>query len=154
MEEVGRILPAALRRLGRIDKTRVAETLASLWPRVVGKSIAEHSGPVAFEAGTLTLAAVGESWTLELRRLAEELRAEINGFLGVSVVSKLRVERRDAWEPPATTARRPAVLRQPETTPLEPAPGGAALDPEMAGILERSFARYFARQTGKASGWR
>lgn len=153
MEEVGRILPAALRRLGRLDEARVAETLASLWPRVAGKSIAEHSGPVAFEAGTLTLAAGGESWTLELRRLAEELRAEINCFLGAPVVSKLRVERRDAWEPPATPARRPAVFREPETTPLELAPGGATLDPEMAGILERSFARYFARQTGKARGW-
>ena len=75
MEEVGNILPAVFKRRLRLGGATVADILAPLWARVAGKAMAEQSRPVAFEAGTLTLETGCPSWAVELRRMAEEIRA-------------------------------------------------------------------------------
>ncbi len=148
MEEVGKLLPAVFRRRLRRDGAAVVDVLAPLWPQVAGKAMAQHSLPVAFEAGTLTLVTNCPSWSGQLRQMAEEIRAQINRFLGEPVVTRLRIECRDSFEPPQPAARAqqaaPPLL---ETKPLEVAPGGVQLDdPEMAGIVGRSLAKYFARR--------
>ena len=105
MEEVGKLLPTIFRRQMRRENAHIVEILGPLWMRVAGKEIAEHSRPVEFAAGTLTLGTSCPSWAAQLRLMTEELRAEINKFLGCTVVKKLQVrlavnlERSDAAAP-------------------------------------------------------
>lgn len=91
MEEVGKLLPRIFKRqMGRKDP-RLIEILGPLWLRVAGSGIAENSTPIAFAAGTLTLETPCLSWAAQLRQMREEIRAEINNFLGCSVVKKIEV---------------------------------------------------------------
>jgi len=69
----------------------VLEIVAPLWTRIAGKEIAAQSEPTAFEEGTLTVSTECPTWGLQLGRMAEELRAQINCFLGCPVVKKVRV---------------------------------------------------------------
>lgn len=146
MEEIGKILPAVFKREMRRRDSALVDLLTPLWPRVVGKAIAQNSSPVSFAEGTLTLATSCSSWATQLRHLAEEIRAEINGFLGSPVVKKLRIKHTLT----AVREESPAPARAgvAETFPVEPPrPDGAAqLDPEISGIVERSFAKYFTRR--------
>ena len=91
MEEVGRILPTIFKRQMRRENAHVVEILGPLWIRVAGKEIAEHSRPIDFVAGTLTLGTSCPSWATQLRLMTEEIRAKINNFLGCAVVKKLQV---------------------------------------------------------------
>jgi predicted nucleic acid-binding Zn ribbon protein len=93
MEEVGKILPAILKRHVQRPDVRVVEILAPFWPQVAGKAMARQCQPVAFQEGTLTLATDCSAWSVQLRQMAEEIRAEINSFLGKPVVKRLRVQR-------------------------------------------------------------
>jgi predicted nucleic acid-binding Zn ribbon protein len=91
MEEISRILPLIFRSQVRRDNPRVVEILAPLWPQVAGKPMARHSRPVAFEEGTLTLESDCTAWSAEMRRIADDIRAQINRYLGVPTVRKLKV---------------------------------------------------------------
>lgn len=91
MEEISKILPLIFRDQVRRDDPRLIEILAPLWPQVAGKPMARHSKPVAFEEGTLTLESDCSTWSAQLRLMAEEIKAEINNYLGVSVICKLQV---------------------------------------------------------------
>jgi predicted nucleic acid-binding Zn ribbon protein len=93
VEEVGKILPAILKRHVQRPDARVVEILAPFWSQVAGKAMARQCRPVAFREGTLTLATECSSWSVQLQQMAEEIRAEINSFLGKPVVKKLRVQR-------------------------------------------------------------
>ena len=92
MEEIGNILPALFRTHLRRDSAPLLEILVPLWPRIAGRGIAEHSQPVAFVAGILTLRTSCTPWAGQLRRMTEEIRAEVNSFLGCPVVKKVRVQ--------------------------------------------------------------
>ena len=70
----------------------MVEILAPLWPRVAGKAIAANSRPVAFAAGTLTVAAAGP-WAAQLDFMSEEIRAAINAYLGREVVKKVKLRK-------------------------------------------------------------
>ncbi len=145
MEEIGKFLPSIFKRQVRRVDPRLVEILKPLWPRVAGKAIATHSQPVAFGAGTLTLAVSCPSWAAQLRRMAEEIRAKINSFLGGPGVKKLRVHHVPDlnWpELPAPQQEFPLPL---ETPTAQWTDSGAQLDPEIARIVERSFAKYFSR---------
>jgi predicted nucleic acid-binding Zn ribbon protein len=78
----------------RRGQPRIVEVLVPFWPRVAGNAIAANSSPVAFAAGTLTVATSVLPWAVQLRGMSEELRAAVNDFLGGLVVKKLRVELR------------------------------------------------------------
>ncbi len=91
MEEVGNLIPSIFKERIRRESTYLIEILTPLWSRVAGKPLAQHCRPVAFGAGTLTLATDCTSWAAQLRQMTEEIRAEINSFLGQPVVKKLRV---------------------------------------------------------------
>ena len=92
MEEVGKLLPALFRTQLRRDSAPLAEIIAPLWPRIAGKEIASQSRPTAFVAGTLTLSTACPSWAIQLRRMAEEIRATINCVFGCPVVKRVRVQ--------------------------------------------------------------
>ena len=91
MEEIGKILPLVFKRQVRSNDARVIQILAPLWPRVAGKPMAQHSKPVTFDNGILTLESDCSTWSAQLRAIAEEIRAGINDYLGQPVVRKLHV---------------------------------------------------------------
>ncbi|MCL5006516.1 MAG: DUF721 domain-containing protein [Acidobacteria bacterium] len=91
MEEISKILPLIFKNQVRCNDPKVVEILAPLWPQVAGKPMARHSKPVAFEQGTLTLESDCSTWCAQLRTMAEEIKAGVNGYLGVSVVRRLQV---------------------------------------------------------------
>ena len=153
MEAVGKLLPGIFRRqMGRRDP-RLIEILGPLWLRVAGSGIAENSTPVAFEAGTLTLQTPCLSWAAQLRQMREEIRAEINSFLGCSVVKKIEV--RVALEPERTN---PEVARiKFPITEASKADGPGAIpkiDARATRILGRSKVEIPARGQGRLNSWR
>ena len=158
MEEVGRILPSVVGRHMH-DDLRLVQVLSALWPRAVGKGIAQHSLPVSFVSGTLTLATACPSWATQLGRMREEVRAGINGFLGRRLVRKLRVRHTPSLVLEGGTSNlktakwklengnwklenRESKLPSPD---LKLALESANLDPEIARFVEKAFARYFSK---------
>ena len=116
MEDIGKILPVILKSQIRRLNPPVVEILAPLWRRVAGQAMARNSRPVAFHAGTLTLACDCTSWSTQLQQMAEEIRAEINSFLGGPVVKKLQVRRVAQLD----EARRPEPQIEPFPVPRSP----------------------------------
>ena len=168
MQEIGKALPSVFKGHMQGANPPLVEVLAPLWACVAGKSVAARSRPIAFDAGTLTLAAESPSWATQLGSMAEEIRAKVNSFLGAPMVRRLRVkiEANVRPEPGLGSAIRPSSLRRralsPSPTLCEAPPvgtalpcglqlptGGVKLDPEIAKVLERSFAKYFSRGGSK-----
>lgn len=146
MDEIGKILPSLFRKQIRREEPRLLEILLPLWPRIAGKSMAQHSQPSFFSSGVLTLAADCDTWGTQLRHMSEEIRAEINSFLGQAVVKKLRIRTVNPTaifslppQPKYTTAQPvlPAATKAMDT--------GAIADHEVAVALARSYAKYFNR---------
>ena len=144
MEELGKILPAIWKRHAQRANPHLADILASLWPQVVGKPLAQHCRPLGFEGGRLMLGTAESDWAVQLRFMSEEIRAEINSFLGSPAVKKLFVKH-------VPGLKFAAVLPHDDTAPVIPAnrlpldSAGAKLDREVARIVAQSYAKYFAR---------
>lgn len=145
MEEVGKIIPFVLRKQVRRTEPYLLEILLPLWVCIVGRNMAQHSQPATFEAGVLTLTTDCATWASQLRQMTEEIRAEVNSFLGRPIVKKLRVKKVAQLNlfPPGGLAR--------ETAARTPHPKEADVDttsipdPEIAGVVSSSFAKYFSR---------
>jgi len=145
VEQVGKILPVVFRKRAYLGEPKLVDVLVPLWARVVGKPIAQQARPLAFEAGILTLVSGCPSWTAQLRLMAEEIRAQINSFLGAPVVKELRIRHSPDFsvQPPASQRPKLAIADDLEFQ----APDfdfRSQLDPETMGIVQRSFAKYFA----------
>lgn len=149
MDEIGKVLPALFKKqIGR-SEPHLLEILIPLWPRIVGKIMAEHSQPAAFAFGMLTLNTDGATWAVQLRHMTEEIRGGVNNFLGRAVVKKLRIKTatgRSVFASPRPVSRaaapeRPRAERSMNTDSIA--------DPEIAAALANSFAKYFNRP-GKA----
>ncbi len=129
----------------RRAEPHVLEILLPLWPRIAGKSMAQHSHPAFFASGVLTLATDCATWGTQLRLMTEEIRSEINGFLGQPIVKKLRIKTANQRE----LFSRPGVSRAsapPMLAPLRQALGTDSIaDPEVATALASSYAKYFNR---------
>jgi hypothetical protein len=145
VEEIGKLLPALFKKQIRRAEPRLIEILVPLWPRIAGKTMAQHSQPAYFASGVLTLATDSTTWGTQLRQMTEEIRAEINGFLGQPIVKKLRIK---AVPQPGLFSSLPASR---ETVPPAPARDEKAMDtapiadPEIASALASSYAKYFTR---------
>ncbi|HEX5481658.1 MAG TPA: DUF721 domain-containing protein, partial [Terriglobia bacterium] len=143
MEEIGNILPSIFKKkiLGR--SAPFLEALRPLWPRAVGKLIAQNTHPVAFTGGLLSVDARSPSWAVQLQQMSETVRAQINSFVGGPVVRKLRVRYQANWSDAAPPLAIPPDLppsRPRSSPPLE----HAGLSSELAQIVERSFVKYFS----------
>lgn len=146
LEEIGKSLPAVFKRQVRRGDAQLAEILAPLWSRVVGERVAEHSQPVEFWSGTLTIATACATWEAQLKALAGEILEAVNGFLGSAVVRELRVKYVQSLadeKDEVADAKAASDVAPEETSPGFELPG--ELDAETARTLERSFAKYFAR---------
>lgn len=104
MEEISKILPLIFKGQARRTNPRVVDILAPLWPLVAGKPMARHSRPAFFEEGTLTLECDCAAWSTEMRGMADDILAQINRYLGVPAVRKLKVH---YVQEPITTAPLP-----------------------------------------------
>ncbi len=91
MEEISKILPLIFK--GQVHRTNppVLEILAPLWPLVAGKPMARHSRPVGFQEGTLMLECDCAAWSTEMRHMSDAILAQVNRYLGVPAVRKLKV---------------------------------------------------------------
>lgn len=144
MEEIGNILPNIFKKklLGR--SAPFLEALRPLWPRAVGKLIAQNARPVGFTGGVLSIDTRSPSWAVQLQQMSETVRAQINSFAGSPLVKKLRIRYQQNWGDAAPPLALPPDL--PLAGPRTPAPlERAGLSPELAGIVERSFVKYFSR---------
>lgn len=150
MEELGNILPAVFRKPVSAGRAPVLSVIAPLWPRMVGKIIARQAQPVAFCEGVLTLVAFSECWTLQLRQMSDEVTGRINAFLGAPLVQRLRVRRETAGSNDVGCAQRGAqpIQHGSKVHEILWPQSGAALDPELTSIVERSFVKYFSRNRG------
>ena len=142
LEKIGKILPAALRDQLRHSEAPLLDLLTPLWPRLVGKGIARQCRPVSFFGGTLTVATSCPTWAAQLRQFSEQIRAEVNRYLGSDLVKKLRV-RQDSSVAPAEFSTGKAIA--PEPAALDGPDAAKTLHPDVAGVLQRSYAKYFAR---------
>lgn len=144
MEEISKILPAAFKKQLHRGEAPLVELLLPLWPRVVGKAIARQCRPVSFALGTLTVATSCPTWAAQLRGLGEEMRAEINRFLGSDLVRKLRI-RQDLMVACAAPAISDQIPEPGDPASAEWPDEAGRLEPELARTLRRSYAKYFAR---------
>ena len=99
MEEISKILPTLFKGQVRRSNPHVVDILGPLWPLVAGKPMARHTRPAYFEEGTLTLECDCTAWCAEMRKMSDEILAQVNQYLGVRAVRKLRVR----FVPNATT---------------------------------------------------
>ena len=141
MEKIGRILPAILKGQVRRTQPPLIEILAPLWPCVAGKAMAEHCRPVAFHEGTLTLATECPTWKNQLQQMAEEIRAEINSFLGRPIVKRLRVLKAAQRGSADHSAPQPG----PDEGRARWEDSAARVDPTLARVVRLSRTKPFSR---------
>jgi len=145
VDEIGKIIPSLFRKQIRRAEPHLLEILLPLWPRIAGKSMAQHSHPALFASGVLTLATDCATWSTQLRHMTEEIRAEINGFLGQPVVRKLRIK--TVTQPGLFSPPRPSRGTAPFAPPLvqQVMNTTSIADPEIASTLATSYTKYFNR---------
>ncbi|HEV2498532.1 MAG TPA: DUF721 domain-containing protein [Terriglobia bacterium] len=164
MEEIGNILPKAFQKHVLRGRRPVIEIMAPLWSRMVGKLISNHSRPVAFEDGVLTIAASSLTWMTQLEGMADPIRAQVNDSLGAVMVKKLRFrperpagptefgskEKREKSLFSGAETSNSIPSRAPRPNPVPDflwGDHGVNLAPELAEVVERSFIKYFSRNT-------
>jgi len=146
VDEIGKLLPALFKKQICRAEPHLLEILAPLWPRIVGKTMAQHTRPALFDLGVLTLYADCPTWGTQIRHMTEEIRAKVNAFLGQAIVKKLRIKM--VLQPDLF----PSSRRLPETSGSPRPPAERAMvtdsiaDPEVAAALASSYAKYFNRQ--------
>jgi len=151
MEEIGKILPKVLKPQLSCLEPPVVEVLAPLWTQVAGKALAKQCRPVAFSGGTLTLATDDADWAGPLQQVAEEIRTQVNNFLGKPVVQHLRIIRlgklergdRPPWWPESLFNSKPHRKDWPEKV-SSPAP-------RLTQVMGQPYAKSVGRKPGKVA---
>ena len=88
MERVGEFFGDVLRRLDRPEAALA--WLTSFWPRIVGRSLAEHTRPLGCRDGRLELVADGNPWQQQLESMTRELCRRINQAWGGQLVREVK----------------------------------------------------------------
>ena len=145
VDEIGKLLPSLFGRQICRAEPHLLEILIPLWPRIAGNIIAQHSKPSLFASGVLTLHTDSATWGTQLRYMTEEIRAEINGFLGRPIVKKLRIKtvnQSDLFSPPRQSRATSRISAPAVEKPMDT---DSIADPEIASALLNSYAKYFNR---------
>ena len=146
MQEIGKLLPSVFRKQIRRAEPHLLEILIPLWPRIAGKPIAQRSQPAAFESGVLTLSTDSATWGRQLRQMTEEIRAEINSFLGQPAVRKLRIKNVARLDLLPRKGQSRGTTSPPPTSEDALVDTTSIRDPEVAQVFASSYGKYFARQ--------
>lgn len=145
MDEIGNILPGLFKKQMTRAEPHLLDILLPLWPRIAGRTMAQHAQPALFASGVLTLNADSATWGVQLRHMTDEIRLEINRFFGRSIVNKLRIK--TVTQPELFLVRRKLSGTDSPRRPLmqSPADLDLILDPEIASALAVSYSKYFNR---------
>ncbi len=71
-------------------KLRNARVFES-WAEIAGKDVAQYSHPVRLQGGVLVVAVTRSDWATSLKYMEPQLVANVNNYLGESLVSRIRV---------------------------------------------------------------
>jgi hypothetical protein len=148
LEGITKLLPPAVRQqLFRSDPAML-ELLKSLWGSMVGHGIAKQCRPIEFASGTLTIVTSCPTWAVQFRQLNDEIRGNINKFLGGEHVKRLRVRVDPAFQAPALPEAEAALRKwaRPRVKITETKSNDAG---DVLGILKQSYEKYFSRNDRK-----
>ena len=98
-KRVGESLDRVAAALG-VPLASTLSGLFSLWPEVVGESVAEHTRPGSLRDGTLVVAVDQPAWATQLRWLEADLVARLAEVLGPGRVERIEVQVRGTVTPP------------------------------------------------------
>jgi hypothetical protein len=150
LEGIAKLLPPAVRQqLFRSDPA-LLELLKSLWGSMVGQGIAKQCRPIDFAAGALTIVTSCPTWAVQFRKLNEEIRKNINQFLGGEHIKRLRVRVNPAFQVPTLPEAGPSLrgLVRPRVKVTQTTPKDAD---DVLGILKQSYDKYFSRNDRKSN---
>ena len=112
---VGSLIPAVVQPAFR-RRSPVAAQLLLDWPAIVGPALEAVTTPRRLSGSTLTIACAGPV-AMELQHMSTELQARINGYLGRSIVDRLRfVQDHPAAKLPIQTSDYPSLAPQLSST--------------------------------------
>lgn len=86
---VGSVLPQVLKGL-KLDKVMAAQPAVTLWPKVAGPKIAEHTRAVGVDGRTLVVVVDSPAWIAQLRFLKPQLLRKVAGHAGKGLVGDIR----------------------------------------------------------------
>ena len=149
MEGIAKLLPPAVRQQLLRSDSSLLELLNPLWASMVGRGIAKQCRPADFSSGTLTIVTSCPTWAVQFRQLAEEIRQNINKFLGAELVKKIRVRLDPTFDAKALPAPKELV---PRVGRFKVKAAGRAPEEsrDVTGILRRSYQKYFSRNNRKS----
>lgn len=85
MQEIFRAIPGVLQQLEENEAAKEA-LVFSIWRRVAGELLSEHTSPVAFEGPRLVVAVSSETWQKHLEDLAGQILFKLNSAVGTRMV--------------------------------------------------------------------
>lgn len=131
------MLPAITRPAFRSAGPAAAQLFAD-WPLIVGPALAAVSAPRRFTAGTLTLGCSGPVG-MELQHLSAQLIERINGHLGRTQVSRIRLVQEAARRPQQPTRPGVSQASSPALRVIDDIPDGPLRDAlaRLGGTLDR-----------------
>lgn len=65
--------------------------LLGRWPELVGPAVAEHSKPEAYRERVVVVRTTSTTWAAQLRLMAPQLVAKLNGSLGDGTIKAIRI---------------------------------------------------------------
>jgi predicted nucleic acid-binding Zn ribbon protein len=89
LQSIGEILFSAFKRRGMAAKLEENAVL-KLWPKAVGKKIAEQTQPDGFKNGTLFVKTTSSIWVQQLHFMKDEIRQKINELDGKDTIKEIR----------------------------------------------------------------
>ncbi|MFY9801728.1 MAG: DUF721 domain-containing protein [Candidatus Acidiferrales bacterium] len=88
MERAGNFLGGMLRQMKRPET--VFPWLSSVWPNIVGKTLAAHTRPVSYHAGRLEISADTKAWQKQLEPMKAEFCAQVNKAWGSVLIREVK----------------------------------------------------------------
>jgi predicted nucleic acid-binding Zn ribbon protein len=113
---VGDVLEGVGARFGLAHAGRIGRLWRS-WREVAGEAVASHAEPTSLRQGVLRIRADSPSWATEIGYLSEEIKAEVNAFLGDELVHEVRVWTGPGRVPAGEAGEAEAIRPRPPARP-------------------------------------
>lgn len=88
MEKAGNFLGGMLRQIKKPEAA--VAWLSSVWPKIVGKTLAAHTRPIRCHAGCLEVAADTKAWRKQLEQMKPEFCAQVNKAWGSTLIREVK----------------------------------------------------------------
>ncbi len=153
---LGEALLDVARAIGMEGPLKALEILR-IWPRAVGRTVAEHARPVGLQGGTLVVHVTDSAWLHRLSMARRDVIRDVNDHLEEPTVKAVRlrigpVEGASGGSPGGTglAVGRPTPTDRPGAGPEDPAIGRALApvkDLPFGDVVHRILRRQAARGT-------